>query len=130
MKHEFLKVPGVHEKPGCSEVAVVAPGASFVFVGGQNAVNERGEVVGTTVKAQCEQVLKNLNAALKGADCNWSNVVRVTLVLRSDADAKEGMSVFGPALKDLKAPPLTTLTRVASLARPEFLVEVGLDAVR
>ena len=64
---QLLRPEGLVASPAFSHVAVVPPGATTVYVGGQNAVDQNGELVGgTDVAAQTRQVMANLVTALAG----------------------------------------------------------------
>ncbi len=131
MNVEFPVVPGIFKSPFYSALAVIPAGTTWVIVGGMNALDERGEVVGAdSVLEQAAQVRKNLEAALGAAGCDWSNVVRVTVHLKAGTDPRQAFSVFEPALSQRAAPPLVGGYLVEALARPEFLLEVGLEAVK
>jgi enamine deaminase RidA (YjgF/YER057c/UK114 family) len=131
MNIDFPRVPSLFDSPNYSAVAVVPPGATWVLVGGQNAVDEKGAIVGgDDVAAQAGQVRKNLEAALAAAGCDWKSVVRVTVIMKAGVDARQAFAVFGPALAERSAPPLVVGFHVAALARPGLLLEVGLEAVR
>ena len=53
-----------------------------VYTSGQIPVSVgTGEVVGTTIKEQTEQVIKNLEAVLKAAGSSLANVVKTTCFL-------------------------------------------------
>lgn len=55
----------------------------FVFASGQIPLNPAtGEVEGTTIEAQAEQVMKNVGAILKEAGVGFENVVKTTCFLR------------------------------------------------
>jgi hypothetical protein len=55
---QLLRPEGLFASPAFSHVAVVPPGATTVYVGGQNAVDQNGELVGgTDVAAQTRQVM-------------------------------------------------------------------------
>ena len=43
---KFLRPPGLVASPAFSHVAVVPPGATMIYVGGQNAVDADGSIVG------------------------------------------------------------------------------------
>ena len=54
----------------------------FVFASGQIPLNPAtGEVEGTTIEAQAEQVMKNIGAILKEAGVGFENVVKTTCFL-------------------------------------------------
>ena len=59
----------------------------FVFASGQIPLNPAtGEVEGTTIEAQAEQVMKNVGAILKVAGVDFENVVKTTCFLAEMAD--------------------------------------------
>lgn len=58
-----------------------------VYLSGQIPLDPTsGEVVGTEIKAQTEQVLKNIGAILRAADSSFSDVLKTTCFLADMAD--------------------------------------------
>ena len=67
----------------------------FVFASGQIPLNPAtGEVEGTTIEAQAEQVMKNVGAILKEAGVGFENVVKTTCFLAEMADFAVFNSVY------------------------------------
>ena len=67
----------------------------FVFASGQIPLNPAtGEVEGTTIEAQAEQVMKNVGASLKEAGVGFENVVKTTCFLAEMADFAAFNSVY------------------------------------
>ena len=67
----------------------------FVFASGQIPLNPAtGEVEGTTIEAQAEQVMKNVGAILKEAGVGFENVVKTTCFLTEMADFAAFNSVY------------------------------------
>ena len=67
----------------------------FVFASGQIPLNPAtGEVEGTTIEAQAEQVMKNVGAILKEAGVGFENVVKTTFFLAEMADFAAFNSVY------------------------------------
>ena len=67
----------------------------FVFASGQIPLNPAtGEVEGTTIEAQAEQVMKNVGAILKVAGVGFENVVQTTCFLAEMADFAAFNSVY------------------------------------
>ena len=65
---EFLNPDGLNQNPAFSNVAVVSGRVRTIYVGGQDAVDTNGNVVGVgDIAAQTEQVLRNLKTALAAA---------------------------------------------------------------
>ncbi len=128
---EYPDVPLLHRNPAFSQVAVVPASASWVLVGGQNAVSEKGEIVGKDdLASQSLQVRLNVERALGTAGCSWKDVVRVQVYLKAGQDPRAAFSQFAPALAQRDAPPLVSVYQVAALAHPDFLLEVSCEAVR
>jgi enamine deaminase RidA (YjgF/YER057c/UK114 family) len=130
MPIDYPQVVGAHQSPLYSSVAVVPAGASLVLVGGQNAIDGQGRIVGADLGAQAAQVKHNLEAALAAAGCGWADVVRLTVHLKQGGDPRQAFAPFAPVLAQRPRPPLVGVYQVVALARPEFLLEVGLEAVR
>src|SRR5262245_65241678 len=70
-------------------VEVIGPG-KIVYIAGQIALDKDGKVVGGgDMKAQAEQVFKNLEAALAAAGAKFSDVVKMnTYITDMDKDRK------------------------------------------
>jgi 2-iminobutanoate/2-iminopropanoate deaminase len=58
----------------------------LVFVSGQLPLSPAGEVVGTTIEEQTEQVLSNIGAILEAAGTRMDNLVKTTVFLASHDD--------------------------------------------
>jgi enamine deaminase RidA (YjgF/YER057c/UK114 family) len=95
-------------------------------VAGQVALDEDGQLVGAgDAESQARQVLTNLQRVIEAAGGSMADVARTTVYLtRLDDRVPVGRvrSEFFPP-----PPPANTLLVVASLAQPEFLVEI--DAI-
>lgn len=59
----------------------------FVFASGQIPLNPAtGEIEGTTIETQAEQVMKNIGAILEAAGVTFENVIKTTCFLAEMAD--------------------------------------------
>jgi enamine deaminase RidA (YjgF/YER057c/UK114 family) len=75
----LLRPEGLVQSPAFTHVAVVPPGATTVYIGGQNAVDGDGTLVGgDDVAAQTQQVMKNLHVALAAAGASVQDLVMMT----------------------------------------------------
>ena len=99
-----------------------------MYISGQIALDKDGAVVGAgDMKAQAEQVFKNLQAALGAAGATFSDVVKMNPYI-TDMDK-------APSVREVRAryfgetAPASTLVQVVHLARPEFLLEIEVIAV-
>jgi reactive intermediate/imine deaminase len=122
---QAVEVTGVAAPAGHYSHGIVTTGR-LLFVAGQVAHDEEGNLVGEgDAAAQARQVLTNLRAVVEEAGGRMEDVARTTLYLTSLEDrgpVGEVRKEFFPA-----PAPANTLLVVASLAAPEFLVEI--DAI-
>ncbi|MDP2409672.1 MAG: RidA family protein [Pseudolabrys sp.] len=102
---------------------VIGSGRPQVYISGQLARNQQGEIVGKgDMRAQIVQVGKNLKTALEAAGLGLEHLVKTTTFVTDideffrHPDARR--DAFGPAL------PASTTIGVNRLAHPDFLVEV------
>ena len=97
----------------------------FVFASGQIPLNPAtGEVEGTTIEAQAEQVMKNVGAILKEAGVGFENVVKTTCFLAEMADFAAFNSVYE---KYFNGKPARSCVAVKQLPK-NVLVEVEVIA--
>lgn len=130
MGAQFLNPTGMHTNPAYSQVVSVSGPARTVYVGGQNAVDAEGNIVGKgDLAAQVEQVLNNLKLALAGAGAEPQHVVKWTLYIVQGQDVREGFAAFQKAWGEPKNPPLITGVFVTGLTNPDFLIELSAVAI-
>ena len=102
---------------------VVGTGRRQVYVSGQLARNQKGDIVGKgDMRAQIEQVGKNLRVALQSAGLGLEDLVKTTTFV-TDIDEffkypDARRDAFGASL------PASTTVEVRRLSHPDFLVEV------
>jgi enamine deaminase RidA (YjgF/YER057c/UK114 family) len=120
----LLRPEGLVHSPAFSHVAVVPPGATTVYVGGQNAVDADGRLVGDgDIAAQTGRAMANLVTALGAAGATVRDLVLLTILVVEDADLRAAYPVAAAALAG--ATPPVSVGRVAGLAVPGALVEVS-----
>jgi enamine deaminase RidA (YjgF/YER057c/UK114 family) len=109
---------------------VVATGTRIVFIAGQVAEDNAGNIVGHgDMTAQAHQVFANIGYALRAAGALPDQVTKLTIFVANYkrehlACIEQGrVALFG----DHK--PTDTLVGVAALSRPEYLLEVDAIAV-
>lgn len=121
----FLQPPGLVHSPAFSHVAVVPPGATTVYLGGQNGVDETGAVVSPEAGAQAARALDNAEVALAAAGASLDDVVQWFVALDVTADLGAAYGAIGPRLARDGAPPLVTASLVAGLGVPGALIEIS-----
>jgi 2-iminobutanoate/2-iminopropanoate deaminase len=120
--------PPLSKPTGYTHVVEVTGPAKTVYIAGQIAFDKDGKVVGAgDMKAQAEQVFKNLQAALDAAGAKFSDVVKMNTFITDMSKA--------PAVREVRAryfgetTPASTLVQVTSLVRPELMLEIEVIAV-
>ena len=119
--------------PEFSQGITVSGSQTLVFIAGQVAVDERGDVVGGRDAAlQAARVFQNLGALLEEAGAAYEDVVSFTTYLTAEAHIPDFVAFRHeafPALFPNGRYPTNTLLVVSALARPEFIIEVSAVAV-
>lgn len=88
----------------------------FVFCSGQIPLDPvSGQVVGSTVPEQTEQVMANIKAVLTAADLSLSNVVKTTIFLTDMADFQGVNEVYAKHMGSVK--PARSTVAVQGLPR-------------
>jgi enamine deaminase RidA (YjgF/YER057c/UK114 family) len=121
-----LKLPG----RGYHNVAVVSGNVKTVYVGGQNAVDESGNIVGKgDFPKQVEQIYKNLEKALAAGGAKLEHVIKWNIYVVPGQDFEAAFKVAQRVLGDNPKYPLITVTIVAGFANPDWLCELEAIAV-
>lgn len=68
---------------------------NFFFASGQIAINPAtGEIEGTTIEEQTEQVMKNIGGLLEAAGCDYTKVIKTTCFLADMGDFATFNSIY------------------------------------
>jgi len=97
----------------------------FLFASGQVALRPDGSLVEGDVRAQTEQVMKNLDAVLAAAGCRRSDVVKCTVFLTDLGDFAVMNEVYADYFGDHK--PARACVEVSRLPK-DVAVEIELVA--
>lgn len=128
-KIQHINPDGLFKNPAFSQVVTTQGNGKTVYIGGQDAVNVQGEVVGKgDIAEQTEQVMKNLQTALFACGGTFDNLVKLSIYVVQGQDLYRGFQVSQKFLSDLKNPPAISVLVVAGLANPDFLVEIDATA--
>ena len=131
MNKQYLNPKELGAAPKFYSHAVSLAGqAKLVYVSGQVSWGPDGRVVGAgDMRAQCEQVFKNLTAVLAAAGAGWEDIVKMnSYMVNLNA---ENVATFREARAAYLKPgqmPASTLVGVTSLVQPELLLEVEVVA--
>ncbi len=130
MAVQYLNPETLHQNPAFTNVVVVTGSTRTVYVGGQDAVDVNGMVVGKgDIRAQTEQIFKNLQAALAAGGAQLEHVIKWNIYVVQGQPLQAGFEVFQQVWGQRPNPPAITGIFVAGLAHPDFLVEMDAVAV-
>ncbi|WP_339179671.1 RidA family protein [Oceanobacillus sp. FSL W7-1293] len=97
----------------------------IIYMSGQIPLSPSdGHVVGTSIKKQTEQVIKNINGVLEAAGLSFKDVVKTTCFLASMDDFAEFNEVYG---EYFVSKPARSCVAVKQLPK-EVLVEIEVIA--
>ncbi len=126
----YLSPEGLFKNPAYSQLVITKGPVTTIYVGGQNATDKEGKVVGKgDLKAQAAQALNNLKIALAAGGASLSNVIKWNVYIVEGQDARVAFQALQEDLKTMPHPPIITGVFVAALAQPDFLLEMDATAV-
>ncbi len=127
---DHLNPDGLHKNPAFSQMVSVKGLPQTIYIGGQNAVNAKGEIIAKgDLAGQALQILKNLEIALQAIGANPANLVKWNIYVVEGQDPRRAIEVFGKHWGRRYLPPAITVLFVSGLANPDFLMEIDAIAV-
>jgi enamine deaminase RidA (YjgF/YER057c/UK114 family) len=99
----------------------------WVFVSGTTGFDYATMTISDDVVAQCEQAMRNIDAALKEAGASMADAVRVTYILPRREDFERCWPVLRRYLGEVR--PAATMIQ-ASLIDQKILIEIEVTARR
>ena len=127
---QYLNPDTLSKNPAFTNVVVVSGPAKTIYIGGQDAVDASGNIIGKgDLKAQTEQILKNIQAALAAGGAQPEHVVKWNIYVVQGQSVQEGFAAFQSVWGNRPNPPAISVLFVAGLAHPDFLVEMDAIAV-
>jgi len=125
----YINPDSLNKNPAFTNV-VVEGNVRTVHIGGQDAVNASGEIVGKgDIVAQTEQILANLRAALAAGGAGPEHIIKWNVYIVEGQPLQAGFAAFQNAWPEVPNPPAITGVIVSGLAHPDFLVEMDAVAV-
>jgi enamine deaminase RidA (YjgF/YER057c/UK114 family) len=124
-----LNPEAMHNNPAFTQAVIVEGNARTIYIGGQNAVDADGQIVGSDLAAQTEQVFNNVETILDAAGATLHDIIKWNVYVVQGQDLGAGFAVFQQRWGTTAKPPAITFAFVAGLANPEFLVEIEAIAV-
>lgn len=127
---EHIRPTELANNPSYTHV-VTARAARTLYISGQVAVDDQGDVVGVgDLRAQTDQTMKNLKIALDAGGATFDDVVKITIfVVDYQPDHRAVLAEVRGSYFSATNPPAATLIGVTALATPDFLVEIEAIAV-
>ncbi len=112
--------------PAAYSHAIEVSGGRTVYVAGQIGTKD-GKVVEGGITEQTQAAFDNIEAILKDAGMDFSNIVKTTVFLTNPDD----YAAFGKVRTERLGPtkPASTLVYISGLVLPELVVEIEAVAV-
>ena len=128
MKHSNPE--GLFNSKFYSQVVTVSGRGKTIYIGGQNAINSKGELIGRDdFELQTKQALENIKTALASENASFNDVIKLNIYMDEGCDPAVGLKAFTEIVGVLDKPPLITVLKVAGLANPSYLIEIDAIAV-
>lgn len=127
MTHEAINdVPGLCLPPEPYSYAVRA--GDTLYLAGQVALDDSGDVVGSTVAEQARQVWGNIERVLRAAGSSTDDIVKVTYYMRDIRELAEEIDIRREVFAGRPLPAVTAV-QAAALGLPGLMLEVDVVAV-
>lgn len=127
---QHLNPTELHRNPAFTQAVVTSGTVKTIYVGGQNAVDASGNIVGKgDVRAQTKKALQNLEIALRAGGGELHHVVKWNVYIVHGQSVREGFEAFQEIWGERSNPPAITAVFVPALAHPDFFVEIDAIAV-
>jgi enamine deaminase RidA (YjgF/YER057c/UK114 family) len=126
----YINPDSLIKNPAFINLVVVEGKVKTVYIGGQDAINASGEIVGKgDLVAQTEQTLANLRVALTAGGAEPEHIIKMNIYVVEGQPLEAGFGAFQNAWPEVPNPPVITVVFVSALAHPDFLVEIDAVAV-
>lgn len=127
---KYINPEGLPKNPAFTNVVTVTGPVKTIYIGGQDAVDASGAIVGKgDLRAQTEQILKNIQAALAAAGAQPEHVIKWNIYVLQGQSVQDGFAAFQSVWGNPPNPPVITVAFVAGLGHPDFLAEIDAVAV-
>ena len=127
---QHLNPDTLSKNPAFTQVVTVSGPAKTIYIGGQDAVDASGTIVGKgDLKAQTEQVFQNVQSALEACGAGLEHVIKWNIYIVQGQPLRPGFEVAQQVWGQRPNPPAISVMFVAGLANPDFLVEMDAIAV-
>lgn len=129
MDLKYINPKNMATPRGYSHAISVTGNYRTIYIGGQNAIDEKGNIVGKgNLKEQTIQILTNMEKILQEANAQLENIVKFNINILQGQNPREGFEAFQQKWSSQNFPAITVLF-VAGLGNPEWLVEIDAVAI-
>jgi len=130
LKVKYSNPDGLFKPKVYSQVVTVSGRARTIYIGGQNAIDSKGQLVGGgDFELQTRQALENIKIALASENATFKDVIKLNIYMVDGNDPAIGLKAFMETVGEMEKPPLITVLKVAGLAHPLCLIEIDAIAV-
>lgn len=127
---EHKNPEGLFSSKAFSQAITVRGKSKTIYIGGQNAINVAGELVGEgDLELQTKQVLNNIATILASENASFADMVKLNIYLREGCDPQVGYKAFQEIAGLSEDSPLVTVLFVSSVGHPGYLLEIDGIAV-
>lgn len=107
---QHLNPEGLHKNPAFSQVVAVGGHVRTIYIGGQNAVDATGQIVGKgDLGAQVEQIFHHLETALAAAGATIEHLIKWNIYTVQGQSLQPGFAVFQRVWGNRPNPPLVAV---------------------
>ena len=135
MSHQYIRPyntknthpdePNVHYD---NELCMAIRAGNYIFMRGQVGATFGGEIVGLgDPAAQTEQAMNNVEQLLEEAGSGLKDIVKMTVYVTDWVHREPVYRVIGQRMRGIRY--CSTGVTVAGLARPEWVVEIDVQAI-
>lgn len=107
----------------------IVKAGKLLFIAGQVGAGADGRIAGPGMKEQVDQVLRNLQTALKSQGLDFGHVAKITIFTTSISEFRAADVAAIRAQYFGQNRPASTLVQISQLANPEYRVEIEAIAV-
>jgi len=125
MKIKYINPENMAKPRGYSHAVSVSGDRKTIYIGGQNAIDEKGNLVGKAdLGQQTTQALANIEKVLESDGGKLENVVKFNIYILQGQNPAEGFKAFQQKWGDKKDFPVVTVVFVSGFFNPQWLVEI------
>lgn len=107
-----------------SQAVMTRGRGTTIYIGGQNAINTNGEIIGKgDIHTQTIQVMNNIQTALEACGATFGNLVKLSIYIVEGQDVSTAFQASRRVVS-FANPPSISVIIVSGLTNPEYLIEI------